>query len=496
MKLMRTLYGRISLTFLLLLVVMGGLQVFISVKSSVNYVCEASQKLNFSLAKGLANACAEFLRDSIDYKAINETMSHLQLINPGVNAYMLDQSGKIIAHFMGEDDLKRQVIDPTPINKFLADDAYQKLPIFGDDPRSLTRKKVFSVAPINFGFNQSSGYLYIVLVSARDELAGDGIWGSYILSTSALLLITTLLFGAASGLFLFFFLTKRLHEMTGVVKKFEKGQYTQRVPVGAEDEVGQLGIAFNHMAETMQNIMHDLERVDRLRREMVANISHDLRSPLASIQGYIETVLMKDEKLSTQERQAYLETILKNVNNLNRLVQQLFELSRLDARESEPIMEPFSIAELTQDVGLKFQPQAQDKNLRLTTQFPMNLPLVYGDIGMIERVLSNLIENALQYTPAGGKIVVELIPEFRAVKVVVCDSGIGISQDDLPHIFDRFYRVEKSRTRSSGGSGLGLAIAKKILETHDSSLAVKSTINAGSSFSFTLTTSKSDFNLS
>lgn len=488
MKFSRTLYGRISLTFLLLLVVIGGLQVFISVKSSVNYVCEASQKLNFSLAAGLASACAEFLSDSIDYKAINETMAHLQLINPGVNAYMLDQSGKIIAHFLSEDDLQRLYIDLDPVHQYLGDNAYHKLPIFGDDPRSLTRKKVFSVAPINFGFNQSSGYLYIVLVSARDELAGEGIWGSYILSTSALLLITTLLFGAASGLFLFFFLTKRLHEMTGVVKKFEKGQYTQRVPVGAEDEVGQLGIAFNHMAETMQNIMHDLERGDRLRREMVANISHDLRSPLASIQGYIETVLMKDEKLSTQERQAYLETILKNVNNLNRLVQQLFELSRLDACESEPIMEPFSIAELTQDVALKFQPQAEEKKLQLATQFPMDLPLVYGDIGMIERVLSNLIENALQYTPSQGEVIVELLAEAHGAKVIVSDSGVGISPDDLTRIFDRFYRVEKSRPRSSGGSGLGLAIAKKILEAHGSSLNVESKINVGSSFSFTLQT--------
>jgi signal transduction histidine kinase len=486
MSLMRTLYGRISLTFLLLLVVIGGLQVFISVKSSVNYVCEASQKLNFSLAAGLASACAEFLQDSIDYKAIDEAMAHLQMINPGVNAYMLDQSGKIIAHFSEEDDLEKQHIDLTPINKFLADDGYDKLPIFGDDPLSLNRKKVFSVAPIYFGFNQSMGYLYIILVSARDELAGDGISGSYVLRTSALLLLTTLLFGAASGLFLFFFLTKRLHEMTGVVKKFEEGQYAQRVPVATEDEVGQLGIAFNHMAETIQNIMHDLEKSDRLRRELVANISHDLRSPLASIQGYIETVLMKDEKLSAQERQTYLETILKNVNNLNQLVQQLFELSRLDARELEPLLEPFSIAELTQDVALKFQPQAEEKKLRLKTHFPMDLPLVYGDIGMIERVLSNLIENALQYTQSQGEVVLELLADGDEIKVIVSDSGIGISPDDLTHIFDRFYRVEKSRPRSSGGSGLGLAIAKKILEAHGSSLNVESKINVGSSFSFTL----------
>lgn len=486
MSVLRTVYGRISLTFLLLLMVIGGIQIFISVKSSVNYVCEASQKLNFALATGLANACAEYLQDSIDYKAINETMAHLQLINPGVNAYMLDQNGKIIAHFDRDEDLEKQQIDLEPIKAFLADDGYNKLPIFGDDPRSRNRKKVFSVAPIYFGFNQNAGYLYIVLVSARDELAGDGIGGSYILRTSALLLLVTVLFGAVSGLFLFFFLTKRLHEMTSVVKKFEEGQYTQRVPVVTEDEIGQLGIAFNHMASTIQNTMNDLEKSDRLRRELVANISHDLRSPLASMQGYIETVLMKDEQLSAYERQNYLETILKNVNNLNRLVQQLFELSRLDARELEPLLEPFSIAELTQDVVLKFQPQAKQNNLCLKTKFPVDLPLVYGDIGMIERVLSNLIENALQYTPSQGKVIVELFAKNHGVQVKVSDTGIGISPDDLSHIFDRFYRVEKNRPHNSGCSGLGLAIAKKILEAHGSTLNVESKINVGSSFSFIL----------
>jgi len=135
-----------------------------------------------------------------------------------------------------------------------------------------------------------------------------------------------------------------------------------------------------------------------LRRELIANISHDLRSPLSSIQGYLETILMKERELSDNDRKSYLETILKNVTNLNRLVHELFELSKLDAMESEPLFEPFSIAELAQDVVLKFQQQAEKAEINLVTKIPVNLPFVYADIGMIERALSNFIDNALRYT--------------------------------------------------------------------------------------------------
>ncbi|MDA0746200.1 MAG: HAMP domain-containing sensor histidine kinase, partial [bacterium] len=270
------------------------------------------------------------------------------------------------------------------------------------------------------------------------------------------------------------------------VQKFAQGDYPQRVLVHSRDEIGQLGIAFNQMADTIISSMEKIRQNDVLRRELIANISHDLRSPLASIQGYLETVLMKESTLSLEQRRRFLNTVYHNVSMLSRLVNELFELSKLDARQVEPQTEPFSLAELAQDLILEFQPQAEEKRIRLHPPNSPNLPFVYADIGMIERALSNLLENALRYTPEGGDVTVKLTPLENSVQVCVQDNGQGISPEDLPFIFDRFYRADKSRAKNASSAGLGLAIAQKILEAHNSQICVQSEINTGTTFTFEL----------
>ncbi len=485
----RTLFGKISLIFLLLIFILGATEVFISVKSSVNYVCEASQKLNYSLARDLAHRFEPMLKDSLNYNAINSTIKELMVMNPKVDIYLVDKHGHLIAYFEKPEKIKRKMINIEPIRDFVKESSYSSLPIFGDDPLDKTRRKVFSAAPITIGKNEQ-GYLYVILASARYELAAEGIRGSYILKTSAIALSTILVFGAVVGMIFFFFVTKRLRQVTHTVRAFEQGDYSQRLPVTSDDEVSELAAAFNRMADTIQKNIRDMERNAILRRELIANISHDLRSPLSSIQGYIETVLMKDDRLSKDERKKFLETILKNVTNLSQLVQELFDLSKFDAKESKPNREPFSIADLTQDVVLKFQPIAEGLNIHLVTKLPVNLPFVYADIGMIERVLSNLIDNALRYTESGGKVTVRLERiNADCVRISISDTGKGIPEKDLPYVFDRFYRVEKSRTRNSvEGSGLGLAIAKKIVEAHNSIIKVESKLNSGTVFYFDLKT--------
>ena len=481
-----TLYSKISVIFLLLIFIFGAVEIFVSVKSSVNYVCEASQKINYTLAKNLADACQPFLTDSIDHVGIKESMAHLKMVNPRINAYLLDETGQIISYYNGNKALTRNQLNLNPIKKFLQENSYEELPIFGDDPITSSRHKVFSAARMQYGKESKSGYVYVTLASARYELASEGIWESYILSTSAIVLLVILLFSAGVGLLLFFLLTKRLHHMTGIVGEFEKGKYHQRIPIKSKDEISELGNAFNNMADTIEKNMLDIKKNDNLRRELIANISHDLRSPLSSIQGYIETILIKETVLSEDERISYLETILKNVTNLNHLVHELFELSKLDAMESEPMFEPFSIAELTQDVVLKFQQQAEQKGIHLITKIPVSLPFVYADISMMERVLSNLIDNALRYTPSDGKISIELKADNDLVGISITDTGSGIPAEDLPHIFDRFYKVEKSRSPNTGGSGLGLAIAKKMLDAHNCEIKVESRADSGTKFKFSL----------
>jgi len=481
----KTIYGRISVIFLFLIVTFGGLQILLSVNSSVNYVCEATQKLNYHIASQLVQRCAPIIARGGAGPELRQSVIDLNSMNPHVAVYLLDSQGRVLEEFNAEKPLQRKRVDLAPIKAFLQKDSYHRLPIFGDDPLHKKRKKIFSVAELPMG-ESGHGYVYVLLASAKYDLSSEGLLGSYILRNSVLALGLLLLFAAILGSVLFFLITKRIHTMTHAVRLLEKGRYDQRIPINSDDEVSELAQAFNHMADTIEQNMRELEKNDRLRRELIANISHDLRSPLASIQGYVETVLMKGAKLSDEERSAFLETTLKNVIHLNDLVQELLELSKLDARQSRPAPEPFSISELVQDVMLKFQPQAKKRQIRLTSKLLRQLPMVFADIGMIERVLSNLIDNALRYTPPKGNVEVRLEERENSIAVSISDSGGGIPAQDLPYIFDRFYRVEKSRQRDSGGSGLGLAIVKKIIEAHGAEIKVESRPGQGTRFFFEL----------
>ena len=234
--------------------------------------------------------------------------------------------------------------------------------------------------------------------------------------------------------------------------------------------------------------MEKLKFSEQLRKELIANISHDLRSPLASIQGYLETIQMKETDLKPEERDKYLRIIYDNTAMLNQLVGELFELSKMDANQIQPQAEPFSMAELAQDVVMKFIPKAEKLNIRLQTSLEKTIPPVFADIGMIERALSNLIDNALQYTPEHGQVDVIVAAIDAQVRVTVKDTGYGIPPEEVPLVFERFYRVEKSRGRSGGGTGLGLTIARKKLELHQRTISIKSVLDQGTTFWFDLRT--------
>ncbi|MFQ5676026.1 MAG: ATP-binding protein [bacterium] len=483
-KLFRSLYGKISAVFLLLLLLLGVVQILISLNSFLDFVRESDQLLNRHLAKDLANELRPFLQDSLETHSIEHTIHHLMVMNPRVEIYLLDSRGKILAFFADpKKKVKLESVSLEPVNDFLANRA--AVPILGDDPRHLGGKKTFSAAAIKIG-QHIDGYLYIILGGERYDSASAMIQESYILRTTATSLAVTFLFTGLAGLILFAFLTRRFHVMTRVVKKFELGDLKQRITVKSNDEIGELSQAFNQMADTIEANVAELKRTDRLRRELIANVSHDLRSPLASVQGYLETILMKEGVLDQKERLRYLQIIFENTKKLGALVGELFELSKLDAKQVHPKPEPFSMAELTQDVVMKFQLQAEKQKVKLQSSLPKDLPAVYADIGLIERALSNLIDNALRFTPESGTVKIDLLRHEDQVQVVVADTGCGIPSDEIPLVFERFYRMDKSPATSATGTGLGLAIAKRILDLHNSAITVQSEVNVGTTFSFNL----------
>jgi signal transduction histidine kinase len=239
------------------------------------------------------------------------------------------------------------------------------------------------------------------------------------------------------------------------------------------------------MAERIDEQLQALEKKDSLRREMVAQVSHDLRTPLASLRGYLETLTLKADTLPEAERDEYLRAALAQSEALSRLVGALFELAKLDACEAPPRCESFNLAELVQDVMQKYQPGARQREIDLRYQ-PQNESIwVEADIGLMERVFDNLIENALQHTPAGGEVTVTLRVDAGQLEVAVRDTGKGIGKTDLPRVFDRFYRA-KGAGGGGGHAGLGLAIVKRILELHGIAVAIDSAPDRGTTIGFAM----------
>ncbi len=223
------------------------------------------------------------------------------------------------------------------------------------------------------------------------------------------------------------------------------------------------------MAKVINTQIADLKRMDGICREMVANVSHDLRTPLTTMRGYLETLLLKNGELSGEEQKRYLETALSHSLRLGTLIEELFELAKLDACESVVYAEPFSIGELVQDIAQKFELRARQKSIQLEASLNPKAPLVYGDIAMMQRVLENLLENCLRHMPKGGKISMEVDVDSGNVVVRVADSGCGIPEEDVPRIFNHFYQQDNNRS-SRNSAGLGLAIVKRILELYGSVL--------------------------
>ena len=211
-----------------------------------------------------------------------------------------------------------------------------------------------------------------------------------------------------------------------------------------------------------------------------------MRTPLASIQGYLETLLLKHDTLAPDDRRRYLEIAGKHSERLGKLVTELFELTKLESNDMQLHRERFPIAELMQDVAQEFHLAAEKKHINLEVHLQENNLVVFADIGLLARVFSNLIENALRYTPSGGVIRLDLSVDENKVCVRLSDTGCGIPPEEISHVFDRFYRLGKNTGENSDGAGLGLAIAKRILELHGSTLEADSTVNVGTTLTFHL----------
>jgi signal transduction histidine kinase len=270
-------------------------------------------------------------------------------------------------------------------------------------------------------------------------------------------------------------IVKPVESLTAAARRMKTGDLAVQVPVGSEDEIGELAHAFNAMAS-------GLAQQEKLRRSMVEDIAHELRTPLTNLRGYLEAA--RDGLLAPDS--ALVENLYEETMLLQRLVTDLQDLALADAGQLALVREPTPLSALAEQAVGILRPQAEAKGVTLQVAVPPELPLVDVDPGRIGQVLRNLLYNAYLHTPTGGRIAVAAQVQGPMVAVSVADTGLGISADDLPHVFDRFYRGDKSRARHTGGAGLGLAIVRQLVIAHNGNVSVTSETGQGSVFSFTV----------
>lgn len=487
---MKRLHYRLSATMLVIVVLLGSAFYMIDRYSVRMYYEELSQRLNASLAMYVVNAETLINDGKVNRETLAELANRAMIINPTAEIYLLDSSGGILGHAVPPDDVLVDNIDLGPIRDLMSES--KPLPIKGTDPRDPDTRKIFSAFPVTDQTDPETrvGYLYVVLGGAQYKDVAAQVSRSDRQRMIAAAIVLLILAAFVAGALLFSFLTRRLRRLTSEVTQLTEGESNPGKTVqGAaqpRDEIDQLRDACHYMASTIQSQVSSLQENDRLRRELVTNISHDLRTPLATMQGYIETLIIKNGALDSQTRRQYLEVARKHATHLGRLIQDLFELAMLDASRVTPAFEEFSLTELIQDVIQEFELQARDANVSLYVEPPEEVAPVYADISLIQRVLENLVANALKYTPKGGRVSISVHRAAKGIGVSVADTGPGISGQDLPHIFDRFYKAGPDEAEDTRSVGLGLAIAKRILELHGSEIVVASERQRGSVFRFDL----------
>lgn len=304
-----------------------------------------------------------------------------------------------------------------------------------------------------------------------------------------LLAIVLLLFAGGIAMILGYFfsttVTERIQSLKEAAEKIAEGDLETRVPVAGRDELSSLALTFNQMAEQLQTADRKQRELEGLRRDLVAWASHDLQTPLTSMRAILEA--LADGVVDEPEMvRRYLNTAQKDVMSLSALIDDLFQMSQLDAGGFPLNRANSSLGDLVSDTLESFSELAYRESVRLEGRVEPNVDPVQMDTQAIGRVLNNLIGNALRHTTAGGEIMVHARRTGQGVEVSVRDSGEGIQAEDLPHIFERFYRGEKSRNRGTGGAGLGLAIARGIVRAHGGVIWVESDIGQGTTFIFTI----------
>jgi signal transduction histidine kinase len=463
----RSLFSKILLSHIgIILISTISLTLFMSYLVRSNAVDTKRQDLLF---KG--RSVIELLRPSLLAGNIpsNESLDQISELAGG-RIWLVDENGVVLA---GQ--------PPTNWSRRFEEDRQEYMDLFNNSPHSWIRpayRRDPSIV-VTFAIPEAPTPIVVFLDA---PIIGVNKTVASLERTLLYSLLVSLITAIIAGFLITRSLTNPIANISQAAKNFANGNYDSRTTAIADNEIGRLGRTFNTMADS-------LAEIEQNRRNFLANVSHELKTPVTSIQALSETIL-DGLAPKPEQQQRYVATILQESQRLGRLISDLLDLSQLEADELSIVCEKLNLQTWLLAESGKLEALLAPKQLTLQTNFPEQLPQVWGDPDRLGQVLTNLITNAIRYSPEQSIITIGLLSSKQYVAVSVSDQGPGISSDDLPYIWDRFYRADKSRARNYGGTGLGLAITKKLVQAMQGDIRVDSHVNKGSTFTFTLPIAK------
>lgn len=386
----------------------------------------------------------------------------------GTETWVFNQDGKIIASSAEHADCEGSSLESLDLKRLMSGE----LLLIKGQSAYFNETVIRAVAPVFNGQTFLGGVILYSPLSGvnrtTQEITKNYLLIAFLAITMALLL----------GYLISRYITLSLRKISKVAQSVSEGNFKEKVTIYSEDELGMLGESINRMIER-------LEKYENTRTEFIANVSHELRSPLTSIQGFIDALVDKQNH-TIDEKQRYLYIIQKETHRLSKLVNVLLEISRFDANSITLNIEPFPVKVVIDRAVSSLEPKLSEKDLQVETIISENIPLCNGDEDRVEQIFHNLLDNAIRYSPCHSKIIITCRLSQEKISVEVSDFGQGIPAEDIENIWERFYKVDKSREGSKSGTGLGLAIVQEIVKKHGTTISVESSIDQGTTFTFAL----------
>ena len=392
----------------------------------------------------------QFDEEMIDHVVLMESESNTDVVITNESREILDSSSPF-------DTFKKYIEIPLP-----------SIPSDGQILEDKWDQEQFiaTVSPIQMN-NEPIGYIYMFQETSSVRSLIQQLNEHFIISGWLSVIFTFVII-----IFLSKGITKPLIKMKEATSQISKGNFSVSIPVTSNDELGDL-------AKTIELLAMDLNYLKKERNQFLASISHELRTPLTYIKGYADIV--KKRNLSKEEREKYLTIIVEETNRLANLIKELFDLAKLDQNSFIIEKETINLNQFFAKMEQKFTPIFHEKKMEFTMNYERNLYLI-ADSLRLEQIIFNLLDNSMKYSPSGGKVSLAVWEYKSEIHISIKDNGKGIPEKDIPYIFNRFYRVDKSRTRTLGGTGLGLAIVKELVNAHGAEILVKSKENVGTEF--------------